>query len=144
MPLTYSGIHQAHRRRPTVTRRLPTEYLKSQSAFDSEGSYIGRSRLAAAYSSWIWQIAPYRLRPRDLEAPFFSCAPTTESRRCRSGDKTGRREWQVSESRFPQKNRARPYLAYLSRICPATPQAFANRDALSGEKVLAQFSLTDV
>jgi hypothetical protein len=54
------------------------------------------------------------------------------------------REWQVSEFHFHQRIRAHPYPAYLSRICPATPQAFEDRDALSGEKVLAQFSATDV
>ena len=128
------GMRQAHPRKRTITKRLSTEYLKSQSAFGSGGSYIARNRLAAAYSSLIWQIAPDLVRPRDLEASSSLCAPTTESRRCLSGDKTGRREWQVSESHFHQKNRAHPYLAYLSRICPATPHAFENRDALSSGK----------
>ena len=95
-------------------KRLPTEYLKSQSAFGSGGSYIGRNRLAAAYSSLIWQIAPDLVRPRDLEASSSLCAPTTESRRCLSGDKTGKREWQVSASHFHQKIRAHPYLPILA------------------------------
>jgi hypothetical protein len=124
-------MRRAHPRKRTITKRLPTEYLKSQSAFGSGGSCIGRNRLAAAYSSLIWQIAPDLVRPRDLEASSSLCAPTTESRRCLSGDKPGRREWRVSESHFHRKNRAHPYLAYLSRICPATPHAFENRDALS-------------
>jgi hypothetical protein len=92
----------------------------------------------------ILQIARDLVRPRDLEASSFLCAPTTESRRCLSGDKTGRREWQVSESHFHQKIRAHPYFAYLSRISPATPHAFEDRDALSGEKALVQFSLAEV
>src|SRR5208337_2754968 len=137
-------MRQAHPRKRTVTRRLPTEYLKSQSAFGSGGYYIGRNRLAAACSSLIWQSGPDLVRPRDLEACSSWCAPTTESRRCPSGDKTGRREWQVSVSHFHQKNRAHPYLAYLSRNSPATPHAFETGDALAGEKALAHFSLTGV
>ena len=86
------GMRQAHPRKRTITKRLSTEYLKSQSAFGSGGSYIARNRLAAAYSSLIWQIAPDLVRPRDLEASSSLCAPTTESRRYLSGDKTGRRE----------------------------------------------------
>jgi hypothetical protein len=81
----------------------------------------------------IWQIARDLVRPRGLEASSFLCAPTTESRKRLSDDNTGRREWQVSGSHFHQKIHAHPYFAYLSRICPATPQAFENRDVLSGE-----------
>jgi hypothetical protein len=122
---------QVHPGKRKVIKRLPTEFLKSQSAFGSAGSYTGRNRLAAAYSSWTWQIAPDLFRPRDLEAPSFSCAPTTESRKCPSGGKTGKREWQVLESHFHQRIRAHPYLAYLSRISAATPQAFEGRYVLS-------------
>ena len=139
-----SAIHQAHPRKRTVTRKPPTEYHKSRSAFGSGDSCTGRNRLAGAYSSWIWQIAPGLVHPRSLEASSFLCAPATESRKRLSDDRTGRRGWQVSESQLHQKNRARPYLAYLSRICPATPHAFEDRDALSSKKVLAQFSQTDV
>ena len=97
------GMRQAHPRKRTITKRLSTEYLKSQSAFGSGGSYIARNRLAAAYSSLIWQIAPDLVRPLDLEASSSLCAPTTESRRCLSGDKTGRREWQVQSLIFIKK-----------------------------------------
>ena len=129
----YAAMRQAHPRKHMITKRPPTEYLKSQSAFGSGDSCIGRNRLAAAYSSLIWQIARDLVRPRDLEACSFLSAPTTESRRRLSDDKTGKRGWQVSKSHFHQKIRAHPYLAYLSRICPATPHAFEDRDALSGE-----------
>jgi hypothetical protein len=137
-------MRQGHPRKHIITKRPPTEYRKSQSAFGSGDSCIGQNRLAATYSSLIWQIALDLVRPRALEASSFLCAPTTGSRKLLSDDKTGKREWQASESHFHQKNRAHPYLAYLSRIFAATPHAFENRDALSGKKALAQFFPTDV